>query len=113
MQAVAVETDIRQGATEGAGEADGVKRCTELAEADGLDAGADFVGFPLRFEAVHGDAAIKDGDVQGFCEGDAARVPAVVSTDGANRQFVPAAASKGEARGAAVVPVWPSRSRSW
>ena len=103
MQAVAVEADVRQGATEGAGEADGVKRCTELAEADGLDAGADFVGFPLRFEAVHGDAAVEDGDVQGFCEGDAACVPAVVGMDGANRQFVPAAASEGEARGRAVI----------
>ena len=103
LQAVAVEADVRQGTAEGAGEADGVKRCAELAEADGLDAGADFVGFPLWFEAVHGDAAIEDGDVQGFCEGDAACVPAVVGTDGANRQFAPAAASKGEARGRAVV----------
>ena len=41
--------------------------------------------------------------MQGFGEGDAVCVPAVVGTDGANRQFVPAAAGEGEARGRAVI----------
>ena len=66
LQAVAREADVGQGAANHAAKAHGVERFAEVGEADGVNLRADLVVVAARGEAVEGDAAVKERDVQGF-----------------------------------------------
>ena len=66
LEAVAGEADVGQGAADHAAKAHGIQRFAEVGEADGFDLGADFVVVALWREAVDGDAAVQERDVQGF-----------------------------------------------